>query len=77
MPRLTQVPASSLDQFRLRVCHPLWSLFPEASTIDQIGNSTALRPYNPRTTLIVRVWAVPISLATTFGIEVSFYSWRY
>jgi hypothetical protein len=42
VPRLTQVPASSLDQFRLRVCHPLWSSFPEALTIDQIGNSTGL-----------------------------------
>ena len=47
MPRLTQVPASSLDQFRLRVCHPLWSSFPEASTIDQIGNSTIADPTTP------------------------------
>ena len=47
MPRLTQVPASSLDQFRLRVCHPLWSSFPEASTIDQIGNSTIVDPTTP------------------------------
>ena len=47
VPRLTQVPASSLDQFRLRVCHPLWSSFPEASTIDQIGNSTVAGPTTP------------------------------
>ena len=47
VPRLTQVPASSLDQFRLRVCHPLWSSFPEALTIDQIGNSTVAGPTTP------------------------------
>ena len=57
--------------FCLRVCHPLWIFFPEDSAIDQIGTYRR-RPYNPRTTQIVRVWAVPISLATTFGIEVSF-----
>ena len=43
---------------------------------NQIGNST-LQAYNPRRTEMQRVWAVPISLATTFGIEVSFFSWRY
>jgi hypothetical protein len=26
---------------------------------------------------VQKVWAVPISLATTFGIEVSFFSFRY
>ena len=49
MPRLTQVPASSLDQFRLRVCHPLWISFPEDSAIDQIGNSTVAGPTTPET----------------------------
>ena len=47
VPRLTQVPASSLDQFRLRVCHPLWISFPEDSAIDQIGNSTFAGPTTP------------------------------
>src|ERR1700744_3889179 len=28
VPRLTQVPASSPDQFRLRACHALWDRFP-------------------------------------------------
>jgi hypothetical protein len=26
---------------------------------------------------VQKVWAVPISLATTFGIEISFFSFRY
>ena len=47
MPRLTQVSASSLDQFRLRVCHALWTLFPKGSAIDQIGNSTVADPTTP------------------------------
>lgn len=47
MPRLTQVPASSPDQFRLRACHALWCRFPAASTIDWIGNSTVAGPTTP------------------------------
>ena len=47
MPRLTQVPASSLDQFRLRACHALWTNFPEGLAIDQIGNSTVVGPTTP------------------------------
>ena len=49
MPRLTQVPASSLDRFRLRACHALWIPFPEDSTNDQIGNSTVAGPTTPET----------------------------
>ena len=49
MPRLTQVPASSLDPFRLRACHALWGRFPSASAIDQIGNSTVAGPTTPDT----------------------------
>ena len=47
MPRLTQVPASSLDSFRLRACHALWGSFPRASAINQIGNSTFAGPTTP------------------------------
>jgi hypothetical protein len=32
------------------------------------------RPHNPRTTEVVRVWAVPLSLATTDGITIVFSS---
>ena len=47
MPRLTQVPASSLDRFRLRACHALWLPFPEDSANTQIGNSTIAGPTTP------------------------------
>ena len=35
------------------------------------------RPHNPRPTEVVRVWALPLSLATTYGITIVFSSWRY
>ncbi len=47
--RLTQVPASSLDCFRLRACHALWIHFPEDSANNQIGNSTVAGPTTPDT----------------------------
>ena len=47
MSRPTQVPTSSLDQFRLRACHALWTNFPEGLAIDQIGNSTVVGPTTP------------------------------
>ena len=47
MPRLTQVPASSPDSFRLRVCHALWIHFPEDSANYRIGNSTVAGPTTP------------------------------
>ena len=77
MPRLTQVSASSLDGFRLRACHALWTHFPEDSTNHQIGNSTVADPTTPVTPKCNGFGLVPISLATTLGIEVSFFSFRY
>ena len=35
------------------------------------------RPHNPRPTEVVRVWAVPRSLAATYGITIVFFSWGY
>ena len=35
------------------------------------------KPHNPRTIEIVRVWAVPLSLAATDGITIVFSSWGY
>ena len=32
------------------------------------------RPHNPHTTEVVQVWAVPLSLATTYGITIVFFS---
>ena len=35
------------------------------------------RPHNPSTTEVVKVWAIPRSLATTYGITFVFYSCGY
>ena len=35
------------------------------------------RPHNPSTTEVVKVWALPLSLATTDGITIVFSSWGY
>jgi hypothetical protein len=75
-------------QFRVRGCYPLWPGFPSGSAITQLCNfptrrqTDQARPYNPRTTTtavyhIARVWALPFSLATTQGVEVSFLSSGY
>ena len=75
-------------RFHLRDCYPLWCDFPFASVNARICNSPTRRqtdqdrPYNTATTTtavyhIVRVWADPLSLATTKGIEVSFFSSGY
>ena len=74
--------------FRLRDCYPLWFDVPVDSTNAQLCNFPTRRqtdhdePYNPRTTTtavyhIARVWALPLSLATTQGVEVSFLSSGY
>ena len=75
-------------RFRLRDCYPLWCDFPFASANGRICNFPTRRqadqdgPYNPDTTTaaayhVVLVWALPFSLATTQGIEVSFLSSGY
>ncbi len=75
-------------RFRLRDCYPLRCDFPFASTSTQLCNFPTRRqadqdePYNPRVTTaaachITRVWADPLSLATTQGVEVSFLSSSY
>jgi hypothetical protein len=74
--------------FRVRDCYPLRCDFPFASATSRLCNSPTRRqtdqdrPYNPRTTTtavyhIARVWALPFSLATTQGVEVSFLSSGY
>ena len=75
-------------RFRLRDCYPLWSGVPAGSTNTQLCNFPTRRqtdpdePYNPHATTaaayhIARVWALPFSLATTQGVEVSFLSSGY
>ena len=34
-------------------------------------------PHNPEVTVVTSVWANPLSLATTDGISIDFFSWRY
>jgi hypothetical protein len=75
-------------QFRLRGRYPLRRAVPCASPTTQLCNSPTrrqtdlLEPYNPTTTTaaayhVVTVWALPLSLATTQGVEVSFLSSGY
>ena len=69
------------DQFRLRGSHPLWPAFPCRLTIDQVFLLHELMhiapdgTYNtPRTTVCTLayawVWALPRSLAATWGISI-------
>ncbi len=63
-----------LMEFHLRGCHPLWPTFPGRSVTRSATPCDV--PYNTgRETL--SVWAVPLSLAATYGIDFSFFSTRY
>ena len=75
-------------RFRLQDCYLLWCDFPFASANAELCNSPTRRqtdqdkPYNTNVTTTAvyhatLVWAVPFSLATTQGIEVSFLSSGY
>ena len=74
--------------FRVRGFHPLRRAFPRTSTTTTFCNSPSAlrdgeeRSYNPMPATPAgyhsgMVWAVPVSLATTQGIEISFCSSRY
>ena len=87
-PAVLRYLSSEAVRFRLRDHYPLRCEFPFTSTNAQLCNSPTRRqtdrdrPYNPPTTTtavyhVVEVWAVPFSLATTQGIEVSFLSSGY
>ena len=61
--RVTQEFPLACSGFRLRASHPLWSDFPFASpNLHTITSGS----YNPGGK--PPVWAVPLSLATTYGI---------
>ena len=75
-------------RFRLQDCYLLRCGFPSTSANTRLCNFPTRRqtdqdePYNPRTTTaaayhVVWVWADPLSLATTQGVEVSFLSSGY
>ena len=67
----TQDTASSPVHFRLHGSHILWPRFPAGSPNVRFGNSTyaVLQPLD----INIKVWAVPISLAATFGISVIYF----
>ena len=71
MSRGTQDIASSPVSFRLHGYHILWPRFPAGSPSLRIGNSTygILQPPDINT----EVWALPISLAATFGISLIYF----
>jgi hypothetical protein len=71
VPRGTQDTASSPISFRLHGYHILWPRFPAGSPSLRIDNSTdaVLQPPDINT----EVWAVPISLAATFGISLIYF----
>src|SRR5215204_1444122 len=87
-PAVLRYLSSEAMRFRLRDHYPLRCEFPFTSTNAQLCNSPTRRqtdqdrPYNTRVTTaaachVTLVWAVPFSLATTQGIEVSFLSSGY
>jgi hypothetical protein len=87
-PAVLRYFGSEAAQFRLRGRYPLRRAVPCTSPTTQLCNSPTrrqadhLKPYNPATTTaaachVVTVWALPLSLATTQGVEVSFLSSGY
>ena len=75
-------------RFRLQGCYLLWRGFPSPSANARLCNFPTRRqadhdePYNPHVTTaaayhVTQVWAHPLSLATTQGVEVSFLSSGY
>jgi hypothetical protein len=73
--------------FRLKGYHLLWPDFPDGSARDRFCNSAETLPCLPnspttpnaqrRQACMHSVWAIPLSLATTWGISVDFFSWGY
>ena len=63
---------AAVFRFQIRGFHSLWRDFPDPSTIFHTAISQSI-PRRARTT----VWALPRSLAATYGIDVSFSSSAY
>ena len=61
---------------RLRDYHPLWLAFPHHSASDSLCNSHVKGPTTPQRKTPA-VWAVPLSLAATYGIDFSLFSSGY
>ena len=75
----TQVPTRESHEFRLRASNPLRTDFPDCSATRAFCNSPAalwddhVGPTTPNTqrpqAFTYSVWAIPLSLATTQGVE--------
>ena len=67
-PALLRIPLAG-DGLRVPGCHRLWRAFPDPS-----ARLSPYRPwsYNPSAAVTALVWALPRSLATTWGIIVYF-----
>ena len=87
-PAVLRSSSRKANRFRLQGYYLLWREFPPTSANDWLCNFPTRRqtdpdePYNPRVTTAAayhdtRVWALPLSLATTQGVEVSFLSSGY
>ena len=74
MPRATQDTTINIITLPVRDYHPLWYSFPavSSSVMHQMSWS-----YNPTLAETNMVWAAPISLATTLGITLVFFSSGY
>ncbi len=66
--------AHLLNVLLIRDYHRLWFWLPTNSNLEIIRYR---QPYNPKPTQIDLVWAFPISLATTLGITIVFFSSGY
>ena len=87
-PAVLRNPSRKAYRFCLQGCYLLWREFPPASANDRLCDFPTRRqtdqdePYNPHATTaaachVAWVWALPLSLATTQGVEVSFLSSGY
>ena len=63
---------AAAPSFRLRGSHPLWQAFPKPFRWDRVTLSRSI-PHDAR----AMVWARPLSLAATYGFDVSFSSSGY
>ena len=87
-PAVLRYSSRKAVRFRLQDYYLLWCGFPSTSANARLCNFPTCRqadhdePYNPYVTTaaayhVTQVWALPFSLATTQGVEVSFLSSGY
>ena len=74
--RRTQVRILLPSSFRLRGFHPLCLTVPDHSANLSLSSTLSMRPTTPLISLL-KVWALPTSLAATMGISFDFFSCWY